>query len=121
MESITLDNYKFSITNFNRSLDITATQTISSSGKMRSRKRGSRFSFSITLVDLTEQDREELERISLKDYFIIKYRNEEFFVLVTNESLSFGDEEYLSDGTVIYPAVNIVLSETVPPRTVESL
>lgn len=116
LDSVMIHDRKFEIKEFSDKIIGKVINNTTSSGKLRSTKRGARLAFELILQDVTETDRDYLiESIYPLDGFImIVNDHEEYYVTIVNEEITFGDRNVDIHGNVFYDNVSLDLEEVLP-------
>jgi len=121
VEKITIDKATFDILDVTPILNRKIVTSESMNGSMRAKVFDSRLSLSVTFDEMFENQKEQLDDILTKNSFLVKWNNEEYYMVVADEQVSYGEVDYDLVGNVIYSGIKLLLTEVVPDRQVNSV
>jgi len=116
LDKIVLHNRAFEIKDINDRIIGKVINNTTSSGKLRSTKRGARLAFEITLQDVSLEDKEFIiNTLYHSNGFLMVVNNtEEYYVTMTDDEIEFGDRVVDIYGNTFYDDVSIYVEEVLP-------
>lgn len=116
LDKIVLHNRAFELKDINDRIIGKVINNTTSSGKLRSTKRGARLAFEITLQDVSLEDKEFIiNTLYPSNGFLMVVNNtEEYYVTMTDDEIEFGDRVVDIYGNTFYDDVSIYVEEVLP-------
>jgi hypothetical protein len=116
LDKIVLHNRAFELKDINDRIIGKVINNTTSSGKLRSTKRGARLAFEITLQDVSLEDKEFIiNTLYHSNGFLMVVNNtEEYYVTMTDDEIEFGDRVVDIYGNTFYDDVSIYVEEVLP-------
>jgi hypothetical protein len=116
LDKIVLHNRAFELKDINDRIIGKVINNTTSSGKLRSTKRGARLAFEITLQNVSLEDKEFIiNTLYPSNGFLMVVNNtEEYYVTMTDDEIEFGDRVVDIYGNTFYDDVSIYVEEVLP-------
>jgi hypothetical protein len=116
LDKIVLHNRAFELKDINDRIIGKVINNTTSSGKLRSTKRGDRLAFEITLQDVSLEDKEFIINTLYPSngFLMVVHNTEEYYVTMTDEEIEFGNRVVDIYGNTFYDDVSIYVEEVLP-------